>query len=142
MDTLPQREVKQRKIRPSGVTLVAFFFGFGALASGVAALLLLLPGTPLDVLWRINPRGHEAFMLMGRWSVLLMVSICVLCGATALGLWRSRRWAYWTAISLLIINFLGDTINAFLHDRRALIGLPIAALMIAYLASRRNIFVS
>ena len=81
-------------------------------------------------------------MLMGRWSVLLMVSICVLCGATALGLWRSRRWAYWTAISLLIINFLGDTINAFLHDRRALIGLPIAALMIAYLASRRNIFVS
>lgn len=94
------------------------------------------------MLWRINPRGYEGFILMGNWSVLLLVLICALCTATALGLWHCRRWAYWTAASLLIINLLGDTINAFfLNDRRTLIGLPIAALMIAYLASRRRFFV-
>jgi hypothetical protein len=63
-----------------------------------------------------------------------------MCCASS-GLWRLRRWGLWTAISILSINLLGDTLNAFLlRDWRTLIGLPIAGLMIVYLLRNGLIF--
>jgi hypothetical protein len=50
--------------RPIGVSLVSLFFLFGVLASGVSFLMLLFPGTPLDVLWQLNPRAHESLPAM------------------------------------------------------------------------------
>lgn len=78
---------------------------------------------------------------MGLWAVLLMSMVCVACAAAALGLWHRQHWGYWTAISILGINLLGDTFNAFfLREWRTLIGLPIATLMIAYLFRNRMAF--
>lgn len=42
--------MNQQQRRPAGIIILSFFFVFGALASGLAALMLLLPGTGLDVL--------------------------------------------------------------------------------------------
>lgn len=101
--------------------------------------MLLVPGTPLDVLWRLNPHAQEGFVNMGRWGVFLISTVCMACAATALGLWLNRRWGYWTGIIVLTLNLIGDTINSFLlEDRRALIGLPIAGLAIAYLFRKRT----
>ena len=120
--------------RPLGITAIAGFFCFGACMSGLAAVMLLFPGGPLDVLWRINPRGHEGFAVMGGWAVLLMVLVCAACIAAAAGLWRCKRWGLFVAIAILSVNLLGDTINAFvLRDWRTLIGLPIGGAMILYL---------
>src|SRR5437899_2510885 len=77
---------------PLGIALVSFFFVFGALASALVAFILLLPGTPLDALWRLNPHAREGFGPMGLWAVLLMFMVCVACAAAALGLWHRRRW--------------------------------------------------
>lgn len=133
--------MKQQQGRPVGVAVLSFFFVFGTLASGLAAVMLILPGTSLDVLWRLNPHARDGFVTMGHWAVFLMSVACLACGAAALGLWHCRRWGYWTATGILSINVLGDTINAFLlRDWRTLIGLPIAGLMIAYLFWNRTIF--
>ncbi len=127
--------------RPVGIALISFFFVFGALASGLAGFMLLLPRTPLDTLWRLNPHAREGFAPMGLWAVFLMSMVFVACAAAALGLWHRRRWGYWTAISILGINLLGDAINTFvLRDWRTVIGVPIAALMIAYLFRDRMVF--
>jgi hypothetical protein len=105
--------------------------------------MLLLPGTPLDELWRLNPHAREGFLTPGFPAVLLMCAVCFACAAAALGLWRCRRWGFWTAIGILSINLLGDTINAFLlRDWRTLIGLPIAGQMIGYLLKKQTIFAS
>jgi hypothetical protein len=127
--------------RPAGIALLSFFFVFGALASGLAAFMLLLPGTPLDGLWHLNPHARDIFAAMGLWAVFLMSMVCVACAGAALGLWQCQPWGYWTAISILGINVLGDTFNAFfLREWRTLIGLPIAGLMILYLFRNRMAF--
>jgi hypothetical protein len=127
--------------RPVGITIISLFFVFGALASGTAAAMLVMPATSIDVLWRLNPHAHEGFIAMGHWSVLLMSTVCLACASAACGLWRCRLLGYWMAISILSVNLLGDAINAFLlRDWRTLIGLPIAGLMIAYLIRRRPVF--
>jgi uncharacterized membrane protein (DUF2068 family) len=129
------------QMRPAGVAFLSCFFLFGLLASGLAALMLLLPGTLLDVLWRFNPHSREGLLAIGNWAVLLMSTACLACAVAALGLWRLRRWGLWTATAILSINLIADTINALvLRDWRTLIGLPIAGLMIAYLMRHRSSF--
>ncbi|HKW75562.1 MAG TPA: hypothetical protein VJN64_08555 [Terriglobales bacterium] len=140
MSPSPNQMVAE-KVRPIGVSLTSLFFLFGVVASGLSFLMLLFPGTPLDVLWHLNPRARESFLGMGSTAVLLMFAVCAACAVAAVGLWRCRRWGYWTAVSMLAINLIGDTINAFLlQDWRTLIGLPIAGLMIGYLLRQRSIF--
>ena len=120
--------------RPPAVTAISLFFFFGTLMSGLAAFLLLFPGSRLDVLWRINPRGHEGFAAMGGGAVVLIAIVCAACITAAVGLWRCRPWGLWTAIAILSVNLVGDTANTVIsHDWRTLIGLPIGGAMIFYL---------
>ena len=99
--------------RPVGIAILSFFFVFGTLASGLATAMLMMPGTSMDVLWRLNPHAHEGFTAMGRWSVVGMSTVCLACASAAWGLWRCRLWGYWTATTILTVNLLGDAINAF-----------------------------
>jgi len=122
--------------RPLGVTLLACFFGFGTLASGLAILSLLFPGGPLEPAWRINPRGHEAFTRMGGWAFVLLVPACFACAATAYALFRGARWGYWLAVALLLANLIGDVVNAALDiELRAAVGVPVVVLLLLYLRS-------
>lgn len=103
--------------------------------------MLLFPGSALEPLWRLNPRAREGFATMGWWSVILMAAVCVACSTAALGLWRRKRWGYWTALAILAINLAGDMANAVIaHDWRTLIGLPIGGAFIAYLVIKRKAF--
>jgi uncharacterized membrane protein (DUF2068 family) len=109
--------------------------------SGIAAVMLLSPGSPLDSLWRLNPHAHQGFASMGAWAVLLMAGVCVACTTAAIGLWRCKPWGLWIALAILSINLMGDTANAFLaHDQRTLIGLPIGIAMIVYLLACRHVY--
>ena len=127
--------------RPKAVTAISLFFVFGTLMSGLAAVMLLIPGSILDQLWRLNPHAHEGFAAMGGWAVLLMLAVCGACLTAAVGLWLCRRWGLLTALAILTVNLAGDTANALLaHDWHTLIGLPIAGLMIVYLFRTRSLF--
>ena len=122
--------------RPIGITALGGFFVFGTLASGLAVLLLIFPGGPLEPVWHINPRGHEGFVRMGGWAFVLLVPVCLACAVTALGLFQGRRWGYRLAITLLLLNLTGDVVNVAMgSERRAILGLPVAALLLWYLRS-------
>ena len=130
-----------RSKRPIGVTLIALFFAFGAVMSGLAAVMLWDPGTVLDRLWSLNPRGHAGFVAMDIAGVVLMVTVCAACATAAIGLWRSAVWGYWMALLMLCVNLIGDLMNGFLmHDWRTLIGVPVAAVMIGYLMGNKDVF--
>jgi uncharacterized membrane protein (DUF2068 family) len=124
--------------RPSiGVAALAFFFVFGAAMATLSCIALLFPGHTIDQLWRLNPEAHAAFRAMGGWAIALMVVLAVLCASSAVGLWTRTRWGHRLALLVLGLNLLGDTGNALIRgDLRALVGLPIGGLFIAYLLSR------
>ena len=51
---------------------------------------------------------------MGPWALLLLAGVCVACVASAVGLWRGRRWGHRLAIAGLSINLIGDATNGVL----------------------------
>jgi hypothetical protein len=120
--------------RPAGVTALSFFFTFGMIASGVAAISLAFPGGFLEPIWRLNPRSRESLGGLGPSGVLLMALVCGLCAYSALGLWKGLRSGRTLAITMLAINAVGDIASG---DMRTLIGLPIAAALILYLTTSR-----
>ena len=126
------------EVRPIGITALSLFFLFGAGASFVAFISLLFPGSFLEPIWRLNPRARAGLGGMGVWAVILMGSVWLACALAAVGVWRGARWGYWLAVSLLAINLLGDTLNLFLRtEPRAVVGIPIALAILAFLMSRR-----
>jgi hypothetical protein len=111
------------------------FFIFGVSMCILTIALLCFPGTRFDSLWRLNADAHAAFESIGYWSVVIMVVVGTACFFAAVGLWRGARWGTRAAIIILVVNMIGDLSAALLKaDFRTLIGLPIAAAMIVYLA--------
>lgn len=124
--------------RPAGVTAVACLFVLGALTSGLSAVSLLTPGGPLEPIWRLNPRARESFSRMGLWAPVLLVVVCVACLACAWGFFAGRRWGYRLGVAGLLVNLTADVLNAVLGiEPRALVGVPVVALLLWYLLSRR-----
>jgi len=120
------------------VRALALCFGFGSLASGLAALTLLVPQSPLERIWRLNPEGHRGLQSLGGWGILLMLAVCAACLSAALGLWLRAGWARWLAALILAINLVGDGVTAIVrHDARTLIGIPIGGALLLLLVKDR-----
>ena len=100
--------------------LLVGFFSFGAIACAVTTLLLLVPGSSLDVVWRLNPEAQIGFQQIGRtFSILLMSIVGTACACAAVGLARQRSWGRRLAIGILVVNMVGDSFNALIrHDLR------------------------
>lgn len=121
---------------PPGLLALGTFFAVGALIAGVTAVALLVPGSGLEPIWRLNPQAHDSLRVMGSWAVALMVVVAIACALSAVGLWIRARWGHRLALALLTVNLIGDATNAYVRgDLRTLIGLPIAGALIAYLLS-------
>jgi hypothetical protein len=133
----PPAEGTSSRRRPAGVTALLCLFVLGTVASGLSVVSLLTPGGPLEPMWRLNPAAREAFSRMGAWAPLLLGVVCGACVASAYGFSTGKRWGYRLGASLLALNLAGDLLNSILGiDRRAAIGIPIAGLLLWYLASR------
>jgi len=101
--------------------------------------LLLFPGGPLDALWQLNPDARLAFESLGCWSFVVMVIVGTACLAAAIGLWRGALWGVRLALAIVAVNIVGDMMNVLVrHDYRALIGVPVGAVMIFLLARHES----
>jgi hypothetical protein len=125
--------------RSIGTVLLIIFFAAGALICLIILLALAFPGNFLKSIWRLKPEARVQFQEIGRGaSIALMATVGSACGLAAIGLARNTEWGRRLAIGVLTINVIGDSLNARLrHDHKALIGLPIGGIMIAYLLWKR-----
>ena len=124
--------------RPFGITALIIFFLVGTLISFLAGLSLLIPSTFFNQMWRLNPHGHEGLLRIGYWAVVLLFSASASCAVAAAGLWKRARWGQIIAIVLIGINLLSDLVNTILGtEPRAIVGVPIALLIILYLLTKR-----
>jgi hypothetical protein len=120
------------------VTALACLFGLGTLASGLSMISLLTPGGALEPMWRLNPHARESFARMGFWAPMLLGVVCLACSASAYGFFTGKRWGYLLGVVGLLLNLMGDVINAALGiEPRALVGVPVVALILWYLVSRQ-----
>jgi len=91
---------------------------------------------PLEPMWELNPRAHDAFVTIGITAPLLLGVVSVACGAAAYGLAYGRRWGYKLGVALLLVNLFGDAIHVIAGlEVRAAVGIPIVALLLWYLSS-------
>ena len=124
--------------RPAGVTALACLFALGMLVSGLSAISLLTPGGALEPMWRLNPHARESFSRMGTWAPLLLGVVCLACVACAYGFFAGKRWGYQLGVGGLLVNLVGDVVNAALGiEPRAVVGVPVVALILWYLVSRQ-----
>ena len=124
--------------RPGGVTALAGLFALGVLTSGLSAISLLTPGGPLEPMWRLNPRARAGFSHLGGWAPVLLSLVCLACAACAYGFFRGRRWGYRLGVAGLLVNATADAFNAVSGiEPRAAVGVPVVALVVGYLFSRR-----
>ena len=131
--------MRATKSTPVVVTLLIILFVIGTLASSISVITLTFPGSFLDAVWQVNPHAHEGFTRIGSWSVVLMSAVFVACLLTAIGLWRGLAWGYWMAIVMLTANLIGDVINVIAgNDRRAVVGIPIALILLLSLMRRKT----
>src|SRR2546423_248127 len=89
-------------VRPGGVTFIALLTNFSGLITIAVAVLGLLGFTSPTIQGRhANPPAAIAVLII---HGLLGVGYVIVAG----GLWRLRRWAFWTAIvisALLVANY-------------------------------------
>jgi hypothetical protein len=124
--------------RPLGIALLGCFCVFGASMSGLASVTLLWPGTPLDRVWVINPEGHVGLAALGSVAAYGMAALSVVMVTTAAGVFLRRRWAWWSAVVILVLNGCGDLGNAVLrHDPKTLIGVPLAVAVFYWMTRPR-----
>ncbi|HTP25443.1 MAG TPA: DUF2127 domain-containing protein [Anaeromyxobacteraceae bacterium] len=124
--------------RPIGITALAVSAFVGAALAGLSAVSLALPGSPLEPMWRLNPRGHQGLAAMHGWAVAVLGVVSCACAVTGVGLWRRRRWGYLLAVLGLSIHIVGDILNFVLGiEPRAIIGVPIVAALLVYLGRSR-----
>ena len=127
------------KARPVGVVALVILFVIGTCASFLSAVSLIFPGSLLEPIWRLNPHARAGFSRIGAWAIVLMICVCIACCFTAVGLWRRRSWGYWLAVVMLVVNLGGDVVNVIIGtEPRALIGIPIAGMILAYLLRKQT----
>lgn len=75
---------------------------------------------------------------MGSWAPIVLGVVSLACAAAAYGFFAGRRWVYRLGVTIQLLNLTGDFVNVALGiEPRAWVGVPIVALLIWYLSSRR-----
>jgi uncharacterized membrane protein (DUF2068 family) len=100
-------------MRPRTVPIVAGFLFAATAIAVVVAISLLFPNPLLDRLWELNKPGEAAFRAMGRFAGVPLLALAVAMALAGRGLLRSRRWAWWFAVVLFIVNGCGDIVGFF-----------------------------
>ena len=123
--------------RPRAITVVAAFLFAATVIAVVVGLALLFPGRLLDWLADLNRPGMAVFRVAGRWSGLFLLALAAGTGSAAVGLRRGRRWAWWFAVVLFVMDGAGDLVSyAVTRDVvRSLAGVAIC-LVFLYALSR------
>ena len=126
-----------RENEPRAISLGYRTEQYKLLAFVLSAALAGLAGSTKALVFQFASLTDVDWTMSG--EVVLMTLVGTACGLSAIGLARHAQWGRWLAVAVLVINLVGDSLNALLrHDPKTLIGLPIGGLMIWYLSRLRR----
>lgn len=106
--------------------------------AGLAAITLLLPGTPLDELWVLNPIAYKRLAPLGRTVGILFLLLGAALATAGVGWFRRRLWGWRFAVVIIAIQVVGDVVNCVRGDLlRGGIGVIIAGALLLFLLRPR-----
>jgi hypothetical protein len=119
---------------PRGFKAVGIFLFFGATMAALAGTTLVWPGTVLDSVWALNPVAYKQLAPWGApaWIAFLLLSIAL--AVAGMGWFRRRPWGRLLAVAIILVQMVGDLVNAIRGDLlKAGAGFLIAAALLIYL---------
>jgi hypothetical protein len=128
------------RVRRLATPIVAgVFFAMATVITAVAGISLLLPGSLLDAMWRIKPEEHEQLLSAGVPASLGFLGLSAIMAVTSIGSFLRRRWAWWLAMMIFVVNGLGDAIRGALGAAvEGVVGVSAVALILFWL-TRPNV---
>jgi hypothetical protein len=130
-----------RATRPWGVFLIAIFFALASVILVSVGTALLVPGSPLDAIWRLYPARRALLMPHRAWLGPGFLALAVAMASASVGCFRRRRWGWWLAVAIFAANGLGDAIQLVMgHILEGGIGVAAAGAILFYLSRARDAF--
>ena len=124
--------------KPPGFAAIGVFLFFGATMASLAATTLLLPGTPLDRDWILNPTAYKQLSPLGSKVGILFLLLAVLLVLSGVGWFRRRLWGWRLAVAIIATQVLGDITNLVRGDwLRGGTGFIIVSALLLYLLTPR-----
>ena len=124
--------------KPPGFVAIGVFLFFGATMASLAATTLLLPGTPLDRAWTLNPTAYKQLSPLGSEIGILFVLLAVVLVVSGVGWFQHRLWGWGLAVALIATQVIGDIVNLVRGDLlRGGTGVIIAGALLLYLLMPR-----
>src|SRR4051812_25221181 len=100
----------------------------------IVGFTLAFPGTALDKMWALNPRGYAGLRPLAPTVGYAFFTMTLLLGSAAYGWFHGRWWGWWLTVLIIGFQLLGDVINILRGDLlRGATGLVIAGALLAYL---------
>ncbi len=118
---------------------MGIFLFFGAIMAGLAATILIWPGTALDRLWTLNPTAHKQLAPLGGAVAILFLLLGAVLATAGIGWFRRRLWGWRLAVLIIAIQVLADVVNCLRGDwLRGGIGVIIAGALLLLLLQPRT----
>ena len=124
--------------KPPGFVAIGVFLFFGATMASLAGTTLLLPGTPLDLAWRLNPTAYKQLSPLGSKIGIFFLLLAVLLVVSGVGWFQHRLWGWRLAVAIVATQVIGDIVNLVRRDLlRGATGVIIAGALLLYLLTPR-----
>ncbi len=123
-----------RARHPVTPIVMGFFFAIATVIALVTGFSLLWPGSALDAMWRIKPEEHQQLLRAGLPAAVGFVGLAAIMAIASRGACLRRRWAWWLAMTIFIINGIGDAVRGmFGAPAEGVIGVAVVAVILLWL---------
>jgi hypothetical protein len=124
--------------KPPGFAAIGLFLFFGAAMASLAATTLLLPGTPLDCAWTLNPMAYKQLSPLGSKIGILFLFLAVVLVVSGVRWFQRRRWGWRLAVAIIATQVVGEIVNLVRGDwLRGGTGVIVAGALLLYLLTPR-----
>jgi hypothetical protein len=119
------------------IVLLAVFFDLATCVLVSAAIALLWPGTPFDLIWLMRPDRRALLMPYRLWLGPVFLLFVIPAAFASFGFFQHRSWARELAIAIFAANGVGDVVQiARGHTWEGALGAAVMGLLIFFLTSQ------
>jgi hypothetical protein len=106
--------------------------------ASLAGTTLLVPGTPLDRAWSLNPRSYAELSPFGKTAGTGFVLLAGILALAAFGWFQRRLWGWRLTLALIAAQVAGSLVNVFRgRVRDGAFGIALAGALLCYLLRKR-----